>query len=275
MPRFFLTLCLCFAVFYGHPAVSHGNACARYISHHEQLKKIPQNLLAAISKVESGKKDGKTQEIQAWPWTINVQGQGTFFSTKTQAINAVRKLLAKGIKSIDVGCMQVNLHHHKDAFKTLEQAFDPKHNVDYAARFLSNLRETHGSWMSAVAHYHSARPVHHIPYKKKVLKKWRQENQENRKKTLGLRGAFWAKDRSLPEKSFSYAAGRGMKSSLMMSSLRARIPNQGMERMRRTSLVTGTPSKSVEFQRSQERSPQKPVRKKPAIYARKMVLPGY
>ena len=40
---------------------------------------------------------------------------------------------AQGARSIDVGCMQVNLLHHADAFASLEQAFDPVANARYAA----------------------------------------------------------------------------------------------------------------------------------------------
>ena len=48
------------------------------------------------------------------------------------------------MRSIDIGCAQVNLMHHPDAFASLEQAFDPMANADYAARFLKQLHDTHG-----------------------------------------------------------------------------------------------------------------------------------
>ena len=40
---------------------------------------------------------------------------------------------------MDVGCMQVNLYHHAHAFSSLDNAFDPQSNVDYAARFLRSI----------------------------------------------------------------------------------------------------------------------------------------
>lgn len=82
---------------------------------------------------------------------------------------------AQGIESIDVGCMQVNLRHHPDAFKDLDAAFDPAQNVKYAAQFLSRLNHQQGTWHKAVAHYHSATPLHHIPYQRKVLAVWNKE----------------------------------------------------------------------------------------------------
>lgn len=78
----------------------------------------------------------------------------------------------KGIKSIDVGCMQVNLYYHPNAFHNLTDAFDPDKNVAYAARFLTGLKNEHASWRTAVAHYHSANPIHHIAYRQNVLGVW-------------------------------------------------------------------------------------------------------
>ena len=66
------------------------------------------------------------------------RGPGIFYDTKAQAVAAVRAMQARGIRSIDVGCMQVNLMHHPNAFASLEAAFDPTVNADYAGRFRPN-----------------------------------------------------------------------------------------------------------------------------------------
>lgn len=147
--------------------------CAAYITQHEKVHNIPEGLLHAISMVESGRKDSKGS-IVAWPWTVNAQGQSYYFPSKDAAITTVREMQRKGISSIDVGCMQVNLHHHPKAFANLESAFDPAQNVAYAARFLTGLKKEHASWHKAVAHYHSANPIHHIPYQKNVMQTWKK-----------------------------------------------------------------------------------------------------
>lgn len=143
----------------------------------ESKHNIPSGLLAAISKVESGRYHQTHKKIISWPWVIHAEGQGHFFSSKQEAINAVKDLKKKGIKNIDVGLMQINLHYHPNAFSSLEQAFDPKTNIEYAAKFLKNLKNEHSSWSKAVAHYHSAIPEHHIPYRKKVFETWQQEKR--------------------------------------------------------------------------------------------------
>ena len=152
------------------------STCAPYVQQHETKHAIPKGLLHAISKAESGIKDIKGRLVP-WPWTINVQGKGYFYPSKQAAITAVQTLQGRGIKSIDVGCMQVNLYYHPKAFKTLEEAFEPSKNVAYAAHFLTSLKKDHNCWYRAMAHYHSANPVHHIPYQKNVLAIWNRDNK--------------------------------------------------------------------------------------------------
>ena len=75
---------------------------------------------------------------------------------------------ARGLASIDIGCMQINLRHHPAAFPTLEEAFDPLANVRYGARFLSQLYAAHGEWPAAIARYHSGDPVSGQDYARRV-----------------------------------------------------------------------------------------------------------
>jgi hypothetical protein len=80
-------------------------------------------------------------------------------ATKEQAVSRTRAVLAQGSRSTDVGCMQVDLQFHPLAFRTLDEAFDPDTNADYAARFLRSLHTaTGGNWFVAVGLYHSRSP---------------------------------------------------------------------------------------------------------------------
>lgn len=154
------------------PYIQSGTSCESYITQQENLYKIPQNLLKAISLVESGKTVNK--KAVAWPWTINVYGKGYVFSSKQEAIQAVKDLQKLGIKSIDVGCMQVNLKHHPNAFLNLEDAFDPQKNVNYAANFLTSLYNKSNDWLEAVGHYHSHTPKLYKDYQNKVINRWKK-----------------------------------------------------------------------------------------------------
>lgn len=131
--------------------------------------RAPDKLLPSIARVESGRLDASTGRVRAWPWTINVDGVGYFFDTKPAVIAAVQALQAKGKRSIDVGCMQVNLMHHPKAFADLDEAFDPNANARYAVKFLSALYQQTRDWPLATAWYHSSTPEFGEQYQRLVF----------------------------------------------------------------------------------------------------------
>jgi hypothetical protein len=153
--------------------------CHSYVRLTEQQAQIPTQLLESIALTESAKWYAPLKRTIAWPWTVMAEGKGRYFETKQEAINEVMKLRAKGVRNIDVGCMQINLMHHPDAFATLEEAFDPQTNVRYSAKFLLNLKSRFATWSNAVGYYHSATPEFHFRYRKKVLDKWRETRLQN------------------------------------------------------------------------------------------------
>jgi Transglycosylase SLT domain len=162
------------------PAIAQGTAepgqlCRAAIARAEQERSLPPRLLAAIGRVESGRRDPATGAFLPWPWAINAEGRGSFYPDKAAAIAAVRALQAQGVRSIDIGCMQINLRHHPEAFASIEDAFDPLANARYAARFLSELQGTGGDWMRAAGHYHSQTPEHAGPYRARVAAAWAAE----------------------------------------------------------------------------------------------------
>ena len=142
--------------------------CTVAAQQYEKKYQIKKHLLTTITNVESGRWNQQKQRNTAWPWTVNAQGKGHFYATKQQAINAVKSLRARGVKSIDVGCMQINLAYHPDAFENLEEAFNPYKNVEYGARFLTKLYEQKGDWNKAATAYHSNTPLKAKKYAKKL-----------------------------------------------------------------------------------------------------------
>ncbi len=161
----------------GPPPPSPSAQCDAAIVGAERALNLPHRLLGAIAEVESGRPDD-FGNVRPWPWTINVEGRGEFFASKQQAVGAVRALQAQGVRSIDVGCMQVNLMHHPNAFASLEAAFDPTVNALYAARFLNSLYGIGGSWVQAAAAYHSQTPAIGADYQRRVLARWDHQGRE-------------------------------------------------------------------------------------------------
>lgn len=153
--------------------------CAEPIRQSEREAGIPSQLLAAVALAESGRWDKTDSANFAWPWTVTAEGKGQFFATKAEAIAHVQRLRARGLRNIDVGCMQINLLHHPNAFASLEEALDPQANVAYATGFLKQLFEKHRSWIVAVGNYHSATPEFHMRYRQKVTKLWNDERRRD------------------------------------------------------------------------------------------------
>ncbi|HVI49813.1 MAG TPA: transglycosylase SLT domain-containing protein [Candidatus Sulfotelmatobacter sp.] len=168
MPRLLLPALLLCNLVLGAPCARAGllaasDDCTSQFPAAESRWDIPKGLLSAISQVESNR----------WPWTIDAAGESHSFASRTEAEQAAQLFRAQGLRNIDLGCMQISMLHHGDAFATLSQAFDPAANVEFAARFLAGLKRLAGSWEAAVSRYHSATPSLGGPYLQRVLAAWR------------------------------------------------------------------------------------------------------
>jgi hypothetical protein len=177
--RFATTISAIFFCAFTSPASAASDArieaaklCTQYIPFNERQYGIPSHLLSAISSTESGRWHDGLKIVLPYPWTVNAEGKGYYFESKAEAIAAVKKMRAEGKRSIDIGCMQVNLVHHANAFSSIEEAFDPKSNITYAASFLRNLYESEGSWRKAAAAYHSKTPERGSAYVGRVFRAW-------------------------------------------------------------------------------------------------------
>ncbi len=135
---------------------SQSRLCQAAIATAEAKYQLPANLLGTIAKVESGRPIPPAGALQAWPWTIDADGQALFLDSRAAAVAWARQGLQRGVQFLDIGCMQVDWQLHPGAFTSLDQAFDPAANTDYAARYLTALHEeAHGDWNVAVGWYHS------------------------------------------------------------------------------------------------------------------------
>lgn len=140
-------------------AISPGGAtgiCIREILAAQERHDIPDNLLLAIGLQEAGTRRGG--HFTVWPFAVNAAGEGRLFDTRAAALNWIAERQRAGIASIDVGCMQINMRWHPEAFDSPAQGFDPRVNVEYAARFLKRLHARTGDWLMAAGSYHSFEP---------------------------------------------------------------------------------------------------------------------
>ena len=136
-----------------------------------QSSGVPLSVLMSIARVETGTLISGA--LIPWPWAANLAGKGYFFKTMDAAIAFSAQQIDAANINFDVGCFQINLRWHSKGFTSLENAFDPVANANYAAKFLTTLYQDTGNWSDAVAAYHSRTPEHAQTYLEKVKCVWK------------------------------------------------------------------------------------------------------
>lgn len=149
-----------------NPAAAAARLCEAEIARAAKRHGVPHRLLLAVALTESGRRVGDRR--RPWPWTVNGAGEGRWLASPQAALALTTELSDRGIRSYDVGCMQVNQRWHGRAFASVAEMFDPAKNVDYAARFLKALAAETGDWIRAAGLYHSRTPKLAARYRNKV-----------------------------------------------------------------------------------------------------------
>lgn len=154
--------------------------CQIAVDKAEKNYQIKSNLLQTIASVESGRWNAQAGKRVAWPWTVHANGKGRYYKSKAEAIAAVKDMQQRGITNIDVGCMQINLKYHGEAFANLDEAFDPEKNVAYSAKFLRKLyKRNKQNWTKTAMHYHSRNLRRGTNYKNRLEKHYAQYVRED------------------------------------------------------------------------------------------------
>ena len=137
------------------------------------IKGVPADIFYAIALAESGRKLGANQPRRPWPWTLNIHGEGLFFSDRHSAWRAVVTALAKQQSSVDIGLMQVNWRYHHRRLIDPWRALDPYRNLQVAAEILQRCYERSSDWWQAVGCYHSpSNPERAQRYRERVRVHW-------------------------------------------------------------------------------------------------------
>ena len=123
--------------------------CEREMTRAAKKYDVPLGVLYAVGLVETG------SHGTLHPFAMNIAGPSYFPANLAEALARFEQARKDGITLIDIGCMQINHHYHGHQFHSVTEMFDPHENVDYAARFLKELRAKEGSWTLAAARYHA------------------------------------------------------------------------------------------------------------------------
>ena len=124
--------------------------CEREMARAAQLHGIPLGILYAVGLTETGRRGA------LHPYALGAEGQTVFAKDMKDGIASFETMKRRGVRLVDLGCMQINYHYHGQKFDSVQAMFNPAKNVDYAARFLKELKQREGSWTMAVARYNAS-----------------------------------------------------------------------------------------------------------------------
>lgn len=164
--KILLLLALTSSAGLAHAADDPGTLCDAAAQTAARESSVPADILLAITRAETGRRSDGV--FRPWPWAINDNGQGYWFSSEAEALKAASDRRAAGDDNFDIGCFQINTHWHGQSFTSLDDMFDPIQNARYAAAFLTELRQETGDWDKAIAAYHSRTPDLAGPYLDRV-----------------------------------------------------------------------------------------------------------
>ncbi|WP_299812755.1 transglycosylase SLT domain-containing protein [uncultured Roseibium sp.] len=125
------------------------NVCEREMIAAAKKYRVPLGVLYAVGLTETGRRNS------LYPFALNIEGKSVFPPSRLAAKQDFLQARKHGKKLIDIGCMQINHHYHGKQFRSVDHMLEPRANVQYAARFLKDLRSRQGSWTMAVARYHA------------------------------------------------------------------------------------------------------------------------
>ncbi|MFG1397339.1 transglycosylase SLT domain-containing protein [Roseixanthobacter pseudopolyaromaticivorans] len=130
---------------------STSNVCERELARASAIYNIPLPVLYAVGLQETGV-NGHLQQ-----YMLNIAGKDYLATSLPDAMRAFNAARAQGISLIDVGCLQVNYYYHGKKFRSVEQMFEPRLNVEVAAQELQDWRKSQGNWTMAVARYNASK----------------------------------------------------------------------------------------------------------------------
>lgn len=116
---------------------------------------IPPRILYAVAMQESALLL-PSGIVRPWPWTLNVEGRAERFRGREEAHQALTWYLRSGVRSIDIGLMQVNWRWHGDRLRDPWTALDPYFNLRVGATILAEHYRSTGDWQKAIGLYHAS-----------------------------------------------------------------------------------------------------------------------
>ena len=126
-----------------------------------KLHELDPYILYAVALVESAKNGNdnnhrNTRTVTPWPWALNQSGMSLIPESEQAAHTLLKKSIAEGHRSIDVGLMQINLHWHGHKVKAPEELLNPVTNLQIGAELLAEaIQSSPDNLVLGIGRYHS------------------------------------------------------------------------------------------------------------------------
>lgn len=116
---------------------------------------MDSDLLYAIALAESGTTFKGMRRFGPWPWTLNVDHDPRFFSSRSAARKGLEQEVANGNDRIDVGLWQINLRWNGHLVHNPLDLLDPVTNLYAAAAVLQQCGDRFDSTRAVLSCYHA------------------------------------------------------------------------------------------------------------------------
>ncbi len=139
----------------------------------ETAEGVDPHLLYAIAIAES-QKYFTGGFIRPWPWSVNVEGKGHYFDTRAEAEQFVDELFSQGLKSIDIGPMQINTYWHGHRVSDPKDLFSLSTAISVSSDILKEAMDSSPSDQAlGIGRYHTWSDEQRArSYGSRVIKYW-------------------------------------------------------------------------------------------------------
>jgi hypothetical protein len=154
-----------------------GEAIPAAYRHVAAIHGVPADVFYAVALAESGRTVAGSLLRRPWPWTLNIGGEGHYFTSRIAAWLALDASLRDGQQSVDVGLMQINWRYHQTHLTSSWLALEPYRNLEIAAEILGDCYRQRRDWWASVGCYHAPADERRAErYRNRVMAHWRQLN---------------------------------------------------------------------------------------------------
>src|SRR5262249_54411530 len=94
-------------------------SCEREMARAAQRHGIPLGVLYAVGLTETGRRGA------LHPYALGAEGRTVFAKNLDDAMATFEAMRHRGVKLIDLGCMQINHYYHGDKFDSVRAMFEP------------------------------------------------------------------------------------------------------------------------------------------------------